>query len=132
MAGEGTQSGGVRAGFETYYVSGTPTATPAAATFTNQAGDSITSIPIGHASQVCVAADNNDAADDLILSLRIKVHDDDAAAIEVATNTTAQATAEIITPYKIGDKLLGGSSLEVWWSNETGTSTGAIVSVCVK
>ena len=127
------QSSGSRAGYETYYATGTAPASAAAISFSDQNGDAITEIPIGHASQITIKATNSDSADDLVLSYRIKLHASEAAYTEAATTTTAQATTEILTPYKIGDKLLGGSTMQVWWNNETGAgTTGTIVTVTVK
>ena len=127
------QSSGSRAAYESWHATGTAPAAAAVITFTTDAGESVTTLEVGHASQISIKATNADVADDLVLSYRIKLHPSEAAFTEASTTTTQESTTEILTPYVIGDKLLAGVQLQVWWHNETGVGTTAtIVTVSVK
>ena len=129
----GIHASGSRAGYECYHADGTAPATAAAISFTDEGGNSISTIRVGHASQITVKALNSDTADDLELSVRIKCHPSDDAFTEVATITVAESTTSVETPYTLGDKALGGVEMQIWWNNETGAGTaGTEVSVTVK
>lgn len=123
-----------RAFTKTYYATGTPpgSASAAALTFTDEAGNSASVIPIAWARHMHVRVVNPDAADDIDLSFRTKLdktNEEDFVEVGTLANPQDATTNTMFSKAAVDPELIG-DRLQVFWANEdvaAGTADSVVI-----